>query len=568
MVERRIRGRWPRGHRCGDVGGGEIIVATIVAFQFIALQMIAVVMLSTSISNEIHHKTLGLLMTTPITSFQIICGKLLSTTVQLFLLLAISFPLLAILRVFGGVPWDYVISSFCITATSVLFAAALSLYFSIGSRYAYVVILRTVFVLGILYFFIPVLIVMIIVYIYYYTLQTLPPFSNPDIFERASIFNPFLTMSLNTSSVFIPANVLGAANWTLHCLVMLFLASLVIARSVKVVRRVALRQATGQLDYSRPMKNEKQERISAFSGGRHIANRWFSAKEQGHIKKDFSPIREVKGEALVWKEKAMPLVEGGKRKVIAAAAAAIIALFISYYSNLRGHTLEDSFSHIGYSLVFVMLGLITNIAFSATSITSEKESASWPILLATPLTDRQIIYGKGIGTLRRCAPFWFFLAGHVIMFTFLGYIHPVAVIHLAMIIIPVLVFLNGSGLYFGSRFRHTTTAVVMNFALVLILWFVLPLTYEYIAVLSGSHNPSGITISANPVVQTMVIMNTDSGVSTARGSVFLLVYEWPFKLCKTFFSTTALLSVFLLFHSGLGLFFAWRAKCNVRRNIF
>jgi len=35
-----------------------------------------IVMLSTSISDEIYHKTLGVLMTTPINSFQIVAGKL------------------------------------------------------------------------------------------------------------------------------------------------------------------------------------------------------------------------------------------------------------------------------------------------------------------------------------------------------------------------------------------------------------------------------------------------------------------------------------------------------------
>ena len=56
---------------------GKRIVTTIVMFQFFATQVIAVIMLSTSISDEIYHRTLGLLMTTPISSFQIVMGKLL-----------------------------------------------------------------------------------------------------------------------------------------------------------------------------------------------------------------------------------------------------------------------------------------------------------------------------------------------------------------------------------------------------------------------------------------------------------------------------------------------------------
>ena len=57
---------------------GVYITTTIIWFQFIAVQLVAAVMLSTAISDEIYHRTLGVLMTTPISSFQIVIGKLFS----------------------------------------------------------------------------------------------------------------------------------------------------------------------------------------------------------------------------------------------------------------------------------------------------------------------------------------------------------------------------------------------------------------------------------------------------------------------------------------------------------
>src|SRR5690606_22788220 len=66
------------------------IVVSVVWFQFIASHAVAIVMLSTAISDEIYSKTLGLLMTTPIGSLQIVLGKLLSKLLQLLLLLAIT----------------------------------------------------------------------------------------------------------------------------------------------------------------------------------------------------------------------------------------------------------------------------------------------------------------------------------------------------------------------------------------------------------------------------------------------------------------------------------------------
>lgn len=111
-------------HYHGSVGfmqsrmaaAGKQIIVTVAFFQFITTQILAVIMLS----------------------------KLL----QLILLLAITLPILAIVRVFGGVSWSYLLSSLCITLTAVLLAGSVSLAFSIRNRRAYAVILKTAFVLG------------------------------------------------------------------------------------------------------------------------------------------------------------------------------------------------------------------------------------------------------------------------------------------------------------------------------------------------------------------------------------------------------------------------------------
>ncbi len=136
---------------------GKFIVIYMVWFQFCATQFLAVILLSNSISDEIYNRTLGLLMTTPISSFQIVMGKLLSKLLQLVLLLAISLPLLAIIRVMGGVPWNYVISSLCITLTAIIFVGSLSLFFSIFSRRAYVVIIITILTIGFVFALLPLL---------------------------------------------------------------------------------------------------------------------------------------------------------------------------------------------------------------------------------------------------------------------------------------------------------------------------------------------------------------------------------------------------------------------------
>ena len=139
----------------------EVIVVGIVWFQFIAAQILALILCSTAINQELVQRTLPALMTTPITSFQIIMGKLLSRIWQIAVLLAVSLPLLAMVRVFGGIPWMYVIAALSITLSLVLFVCALAIFFSALFKRAYVVMIVTVITLAVLFAVIPVVILLL-----------------------------------------------------------------------------------------------------------------------------------------------------------------------------------------------------------------------------------------------------------------------------------------------------------------------------------------------------------------------------------------------------------------------
>jgi ABC-type transport system involved in multi-copper enzyme maturation permease subunit len=258
-----MQGTWSGAYRVSRMSEAGIHITTaIVYFQFAATQLIAVIMLSTSISDEIYNRTLGLLMTTPINSFQIVMGKLFSKLLQLVLLLAISLPLLAIVRVFGGVPWGFVISSLCITLTAVIFAGSLSQYFSIGGRRAYAVILKTLFTLGIIYLFIPAMAVLLLVP---WLSGSICPGWEKIASAAGTLPNPLVTMQFNTMMMYSPRGAGGVPffSWPLHCGFMLGASALLLAWSVKVVRKVALRQATGQLDpIAKRKRGRKQRKFS------------------------------------------------------------------------------------------------------------------------------------------------------------------------------------------------------------------------------------------------------------------------------------------------------------------
>jgi len=535
---------------------GKNIISTIISFQFIATQLIAVVMLSNSISDEIYHRTLGVLMTTPINSFQIVMGKLFSKLLQIILLLAISVPLLAIVRIFGGVPLNYIFSSLCITLTAVIFAGALSLNFSISNRRTYVVIIKTIVTLGILYIFIPAMAAALLRPRWFF----IPAFRNPvsryPLLIALLHFNPFGAMSINTARMLSPAIGITSFSWPLHCLIMLAASTILIARSVRVVRKVALRQATGSAEIIPRLRLRRKKSRALSATGRQIESA--------------GTIREVDGPPVLWKELRAPMIQGNNsRNSLIGMVFAIVALLITYAVFARHGFLDEDFSHVMYALMFVAIGSIFHIILSSTCITSEKESSAWPILLATSMDDWHIVAGKAVGVFYRCLPVWLLFAGHVLIFVLIQYIHPVAILHLLIFVSGLATFLTGIGIYCSSLFKRTTWSVVANFAFMLFVWVLIPIVLGMIAAITRKTVVIQSYISTNPLFQSSVIMDGAAGASNAHTSLSSLTYHWPMSgRDESAFSATGTLLVYMFIYMLGGFFFTWRAKCRFRRNVF
>ncbi len=468
---------------------GQSIMAFIVWFQFVAAQIVAIVMLSTAVSDEIYNKTLGLLMTTPIGSFQLVLGKLLSKLLQLILLLGITLPLLAIVRVFGGVPWSLLVCGLCVTLTTAIFLASVSLFFSIFTRRAYAVIIEVVVVAGFLFAIVPVLAMLM-----YHN-----KFSEQKIIQALSYVNPYVVLMEATESM-IFARSLIRLNWFVHCGIALGCSGLLLLLSSLFVRKVALRQATGQ---SILLIGKKKTKASS---------------KQGDLT---GRIRRVVGPPVFWKERRMPyfgrLSVG--RIILGILAAGL--LLLTYIICVKENALADPETHVFYAIVFAGIGILFAAILPATCITTEKESRSWPILLTTTVGNGAIIWGKFLGSLRRCSAIWLLLFGHIAGFAIAGIIHPVALLQYMIFVIWVTVFLCGTGLYFSTRFKRTTTAVIANVTLAAFLWALLPLLLALVlAITRMGDDMLEVYIDFNPFVHAFVIAN-----ATARNGA-IEAYDW------------------------------------------
>jgi ABC-type transport system involved in multi-copper enzyme maturation permease subunit len=431
---------------------GNYVSTAIIWFQFIVVQVLAVSMLSTAIGGEIYHKTLGVLMTTPISSFQIVMGKLLSRLFQLLLIIAISLPVLSIIRVLGGVQWNYILSGICITITASIFAGSLSLYFSIYNRQSHLVISRTLLICFLIYA--GPLIAYAILQSLNYTF-----FSNLIVELHLFFINPFLQM-LKASSSRIPVLPIMLISWQFHCLIMLGLSAAVILWSSICVRKVGLRQITGQAGLFLTRKERK------------IADK--KLRDSYNETKVSGKIRDIKWHPVIWREIANPLIKQNRIATIFSIILSLIFLVIAYGLCIYHEVLGNKVTHTVFILVYFFIVLIRTTTFASTSITSEKETRSWPILLTSPLSEKEIAYGKIFGSCIRAWPYWLILITHIVVFSLVGIISLYVFIPLMLVMLSSVLLVSASGVMFSSICKRSSTSSAMN--TIAFLAFTLPIT--------------------------------------------------------------------------------------------
>lgn len=109
---------------------GQGIFAALLMLETLQVAFLAPSSTAGSISLEREKQTLDLLVATPISSAAIVVGKLLSALVYVFLLIAASLPLMAIVFVYGGVAPEDVLRGFIVLVATALGLGSFGLFCS------------------------------------------------------------------------------------------------------------------------------------------------------------------------------------------------------------------------------------------------------------------------------------------------------------------------------------------------------------------------------------------------------------------------------------------------------
>lgn len=120
LIERSFTTGFGNSSALASAAIGQGIFAAVLLLMTLQVVFLASSSTSGAISLEREKQTLELLITTPITSAAIVVGKLLSALVYVFLLIAASIPLMAVVFVYGGVAPEDVVNGYIVLLVTAL----------------------------------------------------------------------------------------------------------------------------------------------------------------------------------------------------------------------------------------------------------------------------------------------------------------------------------------------------------------------------------------------------------------------------------------------------------------
>ena len=452
---------------------GNLFFIAFSIFSIYALPIISPILTATSISSERLGKTLPVLLMTPITNWQIISGKLFSRLLASLTLIGLSLPVLAVVRLLGGVELGQMLAVLALCIVASLTAAAIGLFYSTFMNRAYAVILLSYATMLFMYLFVPF--ILMLTFLSHLSSQRPGNF----FFSFLLAISPFL----NIFAMVVPRG-MGVGTQIIPCVILhLCFTAVLVFWAAAVLRRQARRQGESQATVA------PQDYIPFAATADLSLAPTLSQASNGPPPLPYAAVnlakskgveqRSVSDNPVLWREVRRPLM-ARKWQAKLGTILSIVLLLVSYLAlasiaDVSRNALAQSELQIGYSFVFCALYTLLICVLSATMIAGEKESDTWILLLATPISARAIILGKIAGTLRRLLWPSAFIAGHFLIFTVFRVIPISVFLMICWIIFTFNAVWIATGLYFSLRMRTVTFAVISNLLLPVIIFGVVPI---------------------------------------------------------------------------------------------
>jgi hypothetical protein len=427
-----------------------------ILLQFYGFQAIALVLMSSSIHEEVLRRTMGTLWSTPIRGFQLVLGKLCGGLFPLLQLALLILPLVVILRAFSSLPWVMIAAGFGLTLTTVLLAGSCTLLISLYIQRPFLVLIASGLTLSGVYGLFPVLV------------EAVAQFFFRDSYMVhvwmtivAQRWNPYWVVH----NAWVRQFAFYPGDWWKGCLVSTGIAMLLLYRASIVVRRRGLQALE-------PRLRRPEYRPEAHSP----KVRWMYRPLFLH-----TLVERIFGPGVIWREFVSPLYLGRFRmlKVMVTAVLFTLVLWLLIAVAVLGaaKVLDPEF-FTGITQFGFHAGILLTAVAACAVIAREYECQSWPILMTTLLTTREILVGKLFGVLRRSGGLW------VAIVLFLGMCVQQGVLGGKPFALTVLLmmttawFLTGLGFFLAVWFRRMGVSLAVFVGILATLWYIGPYLLE------------------------------------------------------------------------------------------
>jgi len=491
--------------------------------EFVLLALVGAAIGAGAISEERRAGTLAALLSTPITAWQIVLGKLLGRGAELMILALLGLPLLLGVRAFGGVRAESIAIGFLLVVLNALVITQTAILLSIRAKRAVGPFLSSLTFAAAIYFIPPLILVASVginpgLTILGYSPQMLIfPSSTP--FSLGAVTVGLNNGLMDESTIYSMA--LANAAW------MGSLWALLFALSCLMLRTAMKPDAPAQ-----PRKRVKVAMTPA-PGAEAAAEGAAPARKRKTRFVERYSSREVGDRPVLWREFQQRII-GSKAKTITVTALVVTAtLAIDFLAGLQ-------VVQIAVPMIAFAAGIILAAASTSPAIAAEREGRTLEVLLTTPLSAQEIVRAKFLGAMRRMWVFPAFIAAHMLLtgplvgvysevlqigeLTFPepwrrvwnpDYVHPAAIPVVLLVFIPAMGMVSATGLALSAKLRRTTAASVVNIILMGAVWLALPLI---LMILGDAFDADGLQKIACLIWWTCPFVPAGAGMGYMDGS--------------------------------------------------
>jgi ABC-type transport system involved in multi-copper enzyme maturation permease subunit len=396
--------------------------STFMAVQFIAVLLLAPIFTAGPVAEERERGTLDLLLTTSLTSWEIVFGLLAARLANLTLVVVTGLPILCLVLFLGGVDIGLIIAGFAGTGALMLMIGTSGIMFSVLSKNSFEAISMT----------------------YFFSI----------CFAPLPLWNlPVVSMSAIDGSVEDAYDICAFL-----CILSGFFASCFLICAASELRRRRRQQAQ---DLPRPQASGRTIAFSVIN----VPPAYRPAPEDAR-NADHPPVSDS---PMMWKElnlkesRVIPptwLIQSGCIILGIICVALCLSLSSSHSSYLISIlTTKEVVRYL--AIIATAVSLVPVGVAASKSITEEREKKTLDSLAASPLEAKEILYAKCVGSIVGFRWLFIALASFLLLAVCGGEIEPVAFALLLFAWVIFAAFFSCLGLFFSTICKTTLQATIM-----------------------------------------------------------------------------------------------------------